>query len=289
LQQINKRDKYIAPYVRGCFVPDEDHWWWALDWSQMDFRIFAHYSKSPPVIAAYTDDPDADFHEIIAQLTNIPRDRTPGTGGGNAKQINLGMVFGMSAGRMAQEMGLEYHKETTRAGNTWLRPGEQAEAVFAKYHDAVPGVRELLASASALAKDRGFVKTALGRRIRFPGGQFTHKAAGLVFQGTAADCLKVKLVEVFGLIQGTDAKLLLNVHDEFDLSMPKDETAEQLELRHEIVACVERFGPDDAIPLRVPIRCSASYGPNWWVASGEAPDHSALYRVKPKRAGRREK
>jgi len=276
LQQIHKRDKLIAPYVRGCFIPNEGQRWYTLDWSQMDFRIFAHYAKSQPIYDAYTANPDADFHGTVAGITGLPRDRKPGTGGGNAKQINLGMVFGMQPGRMAQEMGLPYTRDKTRSGRDWLRPGPEAEEVFNRYHAAVPGVRELLASATSIAKDRGFVKTALGRRIRFPGGQFTHKAAGLVFQGTAADALKVKLIEVYDILRGTDVQLLLNVHDEFDLSAPINAKP----VIDEVVACIERFGPGDAIPLRVPIRCSVGWGTNWWEASGESPDHAALSRSK---------
>lgn len=286
LQQIHKRDKVMAAHVRSCFVPDEGQLWASLDWSQMDFRIFAHYAKEPQILEMYQKNPDADYHGMVAELVGLPRDRTPGTGGGNAKQINLGLVFGMQPGRMAQEMGLPFTVEKTRSGNPWVRPGEEATAVFEKYHRAIPGVQKLLDKARAKASREPYtVHTSrpVRRAIRFPGGQFTHKAAGLVFQGTAADCLKHKLVEVHKIVKGTGAHLLINVHDEFDLSVPED-PSEYKPLLQEVKNEVERFGPDDYIPLRVPIRSSLGMGPNWWVASGvdDGSGYDWLYRRKNK-------
>lgn len=269
LQQIHKRNKEIAPMVRSCFIPDEGQDWASYDWSQMDFRVFAHYVNSPEIMQVYAADPDADFHAVVSTLTGIPRDKQPGVKG-NAKQINLGLIFGMQPGRMAQEMGLPYTEQKLDnpryKGRIWLKPGPEAEALFARYHEAIPGVRGLLDDASALAKRRGWVKTIMGRRIRFPGGQFTHKAAGLVFQGSAADALKVKLVEVFRLLQGTDSKLILNVHDEFDISLERGDRGERL--KQEVRACIEKFdGIDTPIKFRTPIRCSLGVGPDWWEAS----------------------
>jgi len=272
LQQIHKRNKEIAPMVRSCFIPDDGQDWASYDWSQMDFRVFAHYVNSPEVMQVYANDPDADFHAVVSALTGIPRDKQPGIKG-NAKQINLGLIFGMQPGRMAQEMDLPYTEESFKANTRdgtivrrWLKPGPEAEALFARYHEAIPGVRGLLDDASALAKRRGWVKTIMGRRIRFPGGQFTHKAAGLVFQGSAADALKVKLVEVFRLLQGTDSKLILNVHDEFDISLERGDRGERL--KGDIRTCIEKFdGVDTPIKFRTPIRCSLGVGPDWWEAS----------------------
>lgn len=170
---------------------------------------------------------------------------------------------------MAQEMGLPSSVES-RVGRdgqvtTWVKAGEEATAVFARYHEAIPGVKSLLTNASAVARSRGYVKTALGRHIRFPGGRFTHKAGGLIFQGTAADCLKVKLVELDEYLEnyGRGAALLLNVHDEFDTSVPTG----ACDIQAEISRVVTAFGPGDQIPLRVPVRTDQGVGPNWWEAS----------------------
>lgn len=275
LQQIHKRDKTIASVVRACFLPDPKQAWLALDWSQMDFRMFAHYVNSPQIIEAYAADPDLDYHSVVAEIAGIPRDRDPTTGGGNAKQINLGMVFGMGAGRLAMEMGLSYNEVARPGGKPFLEPGPEARELVDKYHRAIPGVRDLLATASALAKRRGYVMTALGRRIRFPQG-FYHKAAGLVFQGSAADCLKVKLCELHEGLQGTPASLMLNVHDEFDITVPPGNESLVADIR----ATIERFDGDvTPLKFRVPIRSDEGAGANWWDASKKgAPSYKEYTR-----------
>lgn len=264
LQQIPKRDKDMAAIVRAVFVPDYDQEWVCNDWAQMDFRVFSHYVNMPSILQMYREDPDTDFHSLTAGMTGLPRSARF-AGDPNAKQINLGLVFGMGQGRLAEEMGLPYTIEPNGKGGTWLKPGPEAEEVFNKYHSNIPGVKDLLRDASSVAKRRGFVKTILGRRIRFPKGMYTHKAGGLIFQGTAADALKVKLIELDDYIQsvGDDARLLLNVHDEFDTSIEPGRE----DVRQEINRIVTAFGPEDEIQLRVPVRTDQGRGPDWWEAS----------------------
>lgn len=264
LQQIHKRNKSIASIVRACFIPDSGDVWYCRDWSQMDFRIFAHYSKDKHLLKAYEDDPLADFHSTVAKLTGLPRNRDENTGGGNAKQINLGMVFGMGPGKMASEMGLPYTVRKGRGGKEYMVAGEEAEELFMVYHSAVPGVASILDCASNVAKKRGYITTAMGRRLRFPNGSY-HKAGGLLFQGTAADALKVKICEVDDYLESEGGgRLMLNVHDEFDCSInPEHEDR----INKDIKNIIESFGQHDEIHLRVPIRSDHGVGPNWWEAS----------------------
>lgn len=266
LQQIHKRDKDIASIVRALFVPDAGFDWVCNDWAQMDFRMFAHYVNNPTIIARYAADPYTDFHAVCSELTGLPRSPRF-AGDANAKQVNLGLVFGMGEGKLAQEMGLPYFTERGEMRGEvreFLRPGPEAQEVFARYHQAIPGVREMLKRASAIAKSRGYVKTVAGRHIRFPGGQFTHKAGGLIFQGSAADALKVKLIEVDSYLEsvGGDNRLLLNVHDEFDTQVEEGRE----DVRKEITRIVQDFDNCE-ISFRVPIRSDQGVGPNWWEAS----------------------
>lgn len=273
LQQIHKRNKYIASIVRACFVPDPGDIWYCRDWSQMDFRVFAHYAGDRGLMQAYAENPDTDFHSATAELTGLPRNRDEKTGGGNAKQINLGLVFGMGAGRLASEMGLDYEEKSfvTREGEEkkYLAPGEDAVALFEKYHAAIPGVQRVLDKVASVAKVRGYITTKAGRRIRFPRGKF-HKAAGLLFQGTAADALKVKICEVDDYFEAEGGgRLMLNVHDEFDCSITPEHAART---NRDIKQIIEAFGPGDSMHLKVPIRSDHGTGPNWWVASSGGPD-----------------
>jgi len=266
LQQIHKRDAGIASVVRALFLPDSRSEWVCNDWSQMDFRVFAHYVNDERILKMYETDPDTDFHRLAADLTGLPR--SPRFAGDpNAKQINLGLVFGMGQGKLAAEMGLPYTVESSDDGKKqWLKPGDQAVEVFNKYHAAIPGVQDLLKNASSVAKSRGHVRTIMGRHIRFPRGQFTHKAGGLIFQGSAADALKVKLIELHRFLKEQDcgARLLLNVHDEFDTSVPLDSP----DIKPEITRIVTDFsGATTPIKFRVPIRTDQGCGPNWWTAS----------------------
>jgi DNA polymerase I-like protein with 3'-5' exonuclease and polymerase domains len=266
LQQIHKRDADIASVVRALFLPDSKRDDWVCnDWAQMDFRVFAHYVNDDRILDMYAKDPDTDFHKLAADLTGLPRSPRF-SGDPNAKQINLGLVFGMGQGKLAAEMGLPYTVETDAKGKTWTKPGIEAMEVFDKYHAAIPGVQDLLKNASSVAKSRGFVKTIMGRHIRFPRGQFTHKAGGLIFQGSAADALKVKLIELHKYLKSEDcgARLLLNVHDEFDTSIPKD----RHDIREGVTRIVTNFdGTSSPIKFRVPVRTDQGTGPNWWEAS----------------------
>lgn len=281
LQQIHKRDADIASVVRALFLPDDPtHDWVCNDWAQMDFRVFAHYVNDPRILKMYEDNPDTDFHRLAADLTGLPR--SPRFAGDpNAKQINLGLVFGMGQGKLAAEMGLPYTVEKQYTGlgcpeceeqtctkhvKEWTKPGPQAIEVFNKYHAAIPGVQDLLKNASSVAKSRGFVRTVMGRHIRFPRGQFTHKAGGLIFQGSAADALKVKLIELHEYLKSENcgARLLLNVHDEFDTSVPAD----RQDIKDNISRIVTKFdGVGTPIKFRIPVRTDQGSGPNWWEAS----------------------
>jgi len=264
LQQIPARDVDIAAIVRSCFIPEDGHDWCCADWAQMEFRMFAHYTKDPNILKAYADDPDTDYHQIVSNLTGIPR-KPRFAGDANAKQINLGLVFGMGKGKMAYEMGLDYTVRYGTDGREWFNAGPKAEEIFGTYHGAIPGVSKLLSEASAIAKSRGYVKTIMGRHIRFPGGKYTHKAGGLVFQGSSADCMKQKMVELWPVCQSEGIGMLLSVHDELDFSMRKSESARQSGMVKEVLEVFD--GERCPIRLRVPIKSSVEVGPNWFEAS----------------------
>lgn len=259
MQQIPARDVEIATIVRACFIPENGHYWMCADWEQFEFRWFAHYTKDKRIQQMFDKDPSMDFHQLVSDLTGIPR-KPRFAGDANAKQINLGMVFGMGDGRLAAEMGMPY----TVDARGYLRAGPETIEVVNKYHGEIPGVKLLQNDASSIAKSRGYVQTMMGRHLRFPGGKYTHKAAGLVFQGTSADCMKVKMIEMHEVSKEMGFDMLLSVHDELDFSVPK-EIAQEAKSRTKQV--LEAFGPGDTINCRIPIRSSIDLAPNWWEAS----------------------
>ncbi len=262
LQQIHKRNKVMAAIVRACFIPDDGTEWSCHDWSQMDFRLFAHFLNDLRINAMYEKDRKTDFHTLVSNLTGLPRDRDQKTGGANAKQINLACVFGMGAGELAKQCSLPYTVST----KGYLVAGPEAKALFGKYHSNIPGVRKLQSSVESVAKSRGYIRTQLGRRIRFPDGYGSHKAAGLLYQATAADAMKLKAVELTEFLASQReyvGRLQCLVHDEFDSNLSPD-FLRSPELA-DMTALLERFDGD--IKFRIPIVADHGYGPNWWEAS----------------------
>lgn len=263
LQQIPKRNPKVASVVRACFIPDEGQIWGSQDYAQMDFRMMAHYAKNPEILKAYEENPNLDFHQLVADMTGLPRKKTPGIKG-DAKTVNLGLAFGMGAGKLAEQMDMPYTREAGYGGKEILKAGPEALEIFEMYHRRIPGIRTLLQQAESVARSRGFIKTILGRRTRFPGKRNTYKAGAMLFQGSAADANKVALVRAHKALKGTEGRILLNVHDEINSSLPQGPRGK--ELAEHVRECMENF---EGTPIKfcVPIRTSVGFADNWWDAS----------------------
>ena len=274
LQQIPARDYAVASIVRPLFLPDAQQVWYCSDYSQFEFRMFAHYMNSPEFNRQYDDNPDLDFHQIVADITGLPRSASR-AGEANAKQMNLGLIFGMGGGRMAQMMGLPYTTESVqfRGESDFrevMRPGTRAQDILNLYHEKIPNVNDLIKKATAQAKARGHVTTLFGRKIRFPKGQFTHKAISGIVQGSSADCLKKKMIELHHYLKGTDGRLLMTVHDEVNCSIPAGDTKKIRDIKEimENYTDVDGYG-EAPITLRIPIKSEHDVGANWAAASGK--------------------
>jgi DNA polymerase-1 len=272
LHQIHKRNRQMASQVRGLFLPHGDDRWLCFDWNQFEFRWFAHYLKDKKINALYAADENTDFHQMVADLTKLPRSaRHPGDP--NAKQIDLGLVFGMGQGRMAQEIGLPYTTETNSRGKEYLLPGPEAVSIFEQYHAAVPGIGKLLDDAAAVARTRTYVKTVMGRHLRFPKGIGAHKAGGLIFQGSSADSMKQKLIEIdeyinSGEVRDGDLRLLLSVHDEVDLSCTRSDRDRRYD--RDLQHILQTFdGVECPIKCKTPIRADGGFGDTWWIACSD--------------------
>ena len=261
LQQITKRDKVNAAILRAMFLPDAGDEWLCTDYSQVDFRCAAHLINDQSVLQAYREDPTLDYHQIVSDMTGIPRN-PPYAGAPNTKQINLGLAFGAGAGKLAFMMGMPYEIRDSR-GKMQYVSGHEATDVFNLYHKKLPGVKEFMKRAESVAKETGFVRTAIGRRLRFPIG--AHKAAGLLYQAYAADLHKLGLVAIDDLIRSEKlpARLLMSCHDEAGVSMKQDDRVKAL-----IIEKYTDFNSESSVvQMRVPIRASGDYGINWYEAS----------------------
>ncbi len=257
LQQIPARNKDLGPLIRALFVPEEGHTWGCFDYSQQEPRLVTHYAslddlyKVNEVVDAYNDEPNTDFHKIVADMANIPRSQ--------AKTINLGLFYGMGKNKLQAELGVSK---------------ENADDLFRTYHDKVPFVKMLMESVMRRAQDRGRVRTLLGRRCRFnlwepnqfgihkalpheeallehgPGIKraYTYKALNKLIQGSAADMTKKAMIELYkeGIIPH------IQVHDELDISVENPEHAEKIK---DIM--------ESAVDLEVPNKVDYESGPNW--------------------------
>lgn len=154
LQQVPKRDKELAPMFRRVFVPDEGYRFWEGDYSQMEPRLFAHYSGAPSLVEGYCKQPFRDAHSTVAELLGVERDPT-------AKRMNMGLLTGMQKKTFAEHMD-------------W--PLERAAKAHDLYFSALPEIEKFHELARRVIKTRGYIRTLLGRRGRLDSQRFAYKA-----------------------------------------------------------------------------------------------------------------
>lgn len=243
MQQVPKRDGVLAPLFRQIFLPEKGHQWSSNDYSQQEFRVFADYTGSPLLIKGYKAKPPMDIHSAVAHLLKVDRDPT-------AKRINLGLVYGMGSAKLAKSLGV---------------PEEEAKRLMGEYHSMIPEARAFLREAEAWAKRRGWVRTKLFRRRRFPDARLAHKAGNSIIQGTSADMTKLKMVEIYEWFRGNNAEsaLMLQVHDELDWSLAPEEKA----LGEGAREIMEDFGPIAKIHFQVPMTVDHHEAAHWGAAS----------------------
>jgi len=257
LQQIPARNKELGPLIRSLFIPEEGCSWGCFDYSQQEPRLVTHYAALDglygveEVLDAYNDEPDTDFHRIVADMANIPRSQ--------AKTINLGLFYGMGKNKLQAELGVSK---------------EKAVELFDQYHAKVPFVKQLMNSAMNRAQERGQIRTLLGRLCRFhlwepnsfgmhkamphedalqehgPGIKraYTYKSLNKLIQGSAADMTKKSMLDLYK--EGIIAHI--QIHDELCVSVESDKQAKK------IVEVME-----NAVKLEVPNKVDYESGKNW--------------------------
>lgn len=276
LQQIPARDKEIAAIMRPIFIPDDGALWGCWDYEQFEFRMFSHYVNNPDIIQLYAENPMLDYHQMVADLTGLPRN-APVSGGANAKQLNLAMIYDMGEASIARMLDLPLENEPRSfidsRGNevSYYKAGEEAKAVIAKYHEAIPGVTDLYNRVKSVGKTRGYVVSIAGRRMRYPGGRGLNKAKAILCQGSSADCMKQKMIEIHDYFTAEEpaCRMYLSVHDEINLGIPKNHPRLR-EVIRTVKHILENYdGVTTPFGLRVPIKTDFGIGYNWAQASGK--------------------
>lgn len=224
MQQIPKRDKFIGKKFRKIFIADEGFVLCELDYSQAEPRLFTHYSDEPALLKGYNSTPFIDMHSIAVELMG-EYERALKSGlhenekdafdaaRNKCKNLNLGIMYTMGATKLALQLGISL---------------EEAKWMVSQWYKAFPNVGSFTKKAAAVAESRGYVKTILGRRARFPDPRFAYRAANRIVQGGSADILKWKMCELNRWIEreGLDdvIQILLNIHDSLLIQVHKDHT-----------------------------------------------------------------
>ena len=249
LQNVPVRKK-LGAQIRNMFVASPGKCLVDADYSQIELRILAHISDDKTMQQAFLS--GEDFHAVTASnVFNVPLEEVDSTLRSRAKAVNFGIVYGISAFALSQSIGV------------W--PNE-AKAYMDAYLDKYCGVRDYMKAIVEKAKEDGSVSTVFGRRRDLPelkSSSFNMRSFGervalnMPIQGTAADIIKIAMVNVYQRLnkEELEAKLILQVHDELIVECPESE-AEKIMLilkeEMEAAACM-------AVPLIADVHCGHSW------------------------------
>ena len=237
--------------VRRGFIAPEGHQLLAVDYSQVELRILAHYSQDRALLRAFAE--GQDIHRATAAAVNnvAPEDVTYEQRS-FAKAVNFGLMYGMGAFRLARDSDLTL---------------AEAEHFITEYFARFPGVRGYLDGSIVLAKEQGYLETLLGRRRYFPTlttqSSFNARqaaeldAVNMPIQGTASDIIKIAMIDLARVLRERqfEAKMILQVHDELVLEVPDDEV--------DVVAPLVIEVMEAAFELDAKLVAEAQVGTNW--------------------------
>ncbi len=248
LQNIPVREE-DGKILRSLFVAREGFTLVSADYSQIELRIMAHYSQDPIMLKAYRE--GADIHSYTAaQVFGVSLNEVTPIMRRTAKTVNFGIIYGIS------EFGLASNLKISKT---------EAKQYIENYFERFSGVREYLDRCVVQAKKDGYVTTLLGRRRKIPElfssvyftRQFGERAAmNMPLQGTAADIIKIAMLNVSKALEGMKSRLILQVHDELIVETAEDEIdAVKTMLKNEM---------ENAFTLSVPLVAEVSEGRSWF-------------------------
>ena len=237
--------------IRKVFVPKEGCVLVDADYSQIELRILAHMSGDQRLIAAYRD--AEDIHRLTAsQVFHVPLEEVTPQLRRNAKAVNFGIVYGISAFGLSEDLSISR---------------KEANEYIHKYFETYPDVKRFLDRLVAEGKEKGYVTTIFGRRRPIPelkSANFMQRAFGervamnSPIQGTAADIMKIAMIRVDRALreEGLKSRIILQVHDELLIEAPAAEAEKAAEiLRREMSGAAE---------FSVPLEVDVNTGNSWF-------------------------
>jgi DNA polymerase I len=237
--------------IRQAFVAGFPGWSLvAADYSQIELRILAHYTKDPALVRAFAE--DIDIHTAVAaRIFKVPESSVDANQRRVAKTVNFGVIYGIKPFGLATRLGISQ---------------TEAAAFIDAYFDEYKGVEVFMNRTLESAAKLGYVETILGRRRAINGIKNTtgrnlntaeRTAVNAVIQGSAADLIKRAMLEVVDRIKagGLQARLLLQIHDELVFEAPDEELP--------VLSALVREAMVGALAFDVPIQVEVAAGPNW--------------------------
>lgn len=243
----------LGKLIRKVFLPEQGHLFVDSDYSQIELRVLAHLSDDEKLIAAFKN--GQDIHRSTASLVfDTPFDEVTDIQRRNAKAVNFGIVYGISAFGLANDLNIGR---------------KEAQAYIDSYFEKYPKIKAFLDKTVSEAKEKGYIKTMFGRirpipelsSSNFMQRQFGERVAmNSPIQGTAADIIKIAMIRVHDrlLKENLKSKLILQVHDELLIETAEDEKEYVIELLEEEM--------HKAADLKVSMEVGTECGYDWYDA-----------------------
>jgi len=257
LQNIPVRTKE-GRQIRTAFIAGTGDKLISADYSQIELRVLAHIADIPQLRKAFED--GLDIHAMTAsEMFGVPIEGMPGEVRRRAKAINFGIIYGISAFGLANQLGIGR---------------EEAGEYIKTYFQRFPGIRDYMEATKAFARAHGFVETIFGRRIHYPEintknpsmrGFLERASINAPIQGSAADIIRRAMIRMPAALAHAHLKgttMLLQVHDELVFEVKEAEVAKALQT---IVHVMEK-APEPALQLKVPLKVDAKAAQNWEAA-----------------------
>ncbi|MBP1843044.1 DNA polymerase-1 [Rhizobium petrolearium] len=240
--------------IRTAFISTPGHKLVSADYSQIELRVLAHVADIPQLRQAFSD--GIDIHAMTAsEMFGVPVEGMPSEVRRRAKAINFGIIYGISAFGLANQLGIE----RSEAGD-----------YIKRYFERFPGIRDYMESTKSFARENGYVETIFGRRAHYPEIKssnpsvraFNERASiNAPIQGSAADIIRRAMVKMEPALAkaGLSARMLLQVHDELIFEVEDEEIERTLPV---IISTMEQAAMP-AIAMKVPLKVDARAAGNW--------------------------